>query len=59
MPILAKQGSANDLLKRVGDSDGKENLRKREGMMTERARAGTLSPSNPENERRMSSNMKM
>ena len=39
---------------------GKENVKKpRDGLMTERGRSGTLSPSNPEAERRISLNNKV
>jgi hypothetical protein len=56
--------STAELLKKTNTENilnvgGKENQRKqqRDGLMTERARAGTLSPSNPESDRRASGNL--
>ncbi len=70
MPVMGKTVSTADLLKKSHTNNnnnnidpmaigGKENQRKsqRDGLMTDRARAGTLSPSNPEIDRRVSGNL--
>ena len=56
MPVIARQGSTNELLKKMGGSGMSKEypIKMRDGLLTERGRAGTLSPSNPESDKRLS-----
>ncbi len=60
MPVLGRQGSTQDLAKKdILGVLNKENQRKglRDGLVTERGRAGTLSPANPDNDRKIGGGM--